>query len=310
MYTKLFYFLKPVISRKLQFGLRRILVKSKLKKYSHLWPINPKAAKKPDWFKGWPDKKEFALIVTHDVEQHGGLAKLERLIALDEKHGINSAFGLVPERYTVTSEVLELLRAHKREVYVHDLNHDGKLFSNYATFHERAPKINAYLKQWNTDGFRAGAMHHNLDWIGELNIKFDMSTFDTDPFEPMPDGVDTIFPLIATSTLTNRYYVEIPYTLPQDLMSLVLHPARSIDIWKRKLDWIVANNGMVLLNVHPDYIAFNEEENSFDNYPATKYEAFLTYINEQYKGAFWNPLPSEISKFTYDSVKECSKVVM
>jgi len=25
-------------------------------------------------------------------------------------------------------------------------------------------------------------MHHNLEWIGELNVKYDLSTFDTDPF--------------------------------------------------------------------------------------------------------------------------------
>ena len=27
-----------------------------------------------------------------------------------------------------------------------------------------------------------------------LNIAYDASTFDTDPFEPQPDGVNTIFP--------------------------------------------------------------------------------------------------------------------
>jgi len=59
---------------------------------------------------------------------------------------------------------------------------------------ERAAKINNYIREWNAAGFRAPAMHHNLDWIRELDIEYDSSTFDTDPFEPQPDNVNCIFP--------------------------------------------------------------------------------------------------------------------
>lgn len=297
MLAKLFYYVKPFITRRMQFRLRRLLVRLKLKRYQHIWPINEKASVKPDWFGGWPGKKQFSLLLTHDVEMADGVKKIEKLIAIDEKYGLASSFGLVPERYTVTEEVLELLRVHQRGIYVHDLNHDGRLFSSYALFHERAPKINNYISQWKVDGFRAGAMHHNLDWIGELDVRYDMSTFDTDPFEPMPDGVDTIFPFVAASPSTNHHYVEIPYTLPQDLMVLVMHPAQSIDIWKKKLEWIVAHHGMVSVNVHPDYIAFEPSEESFCNYPVKKYEAFLEYIVEHYKEQMWNPVPSEMCSF-------------
>lgn len=41
------------------------------------------------------------------------------------------------------------------------------------------------------------AVHHNLEWIGELDIEYDLSTFDTDPFMPQPDGVGTIFPFLV-----------------------------------------------------------------------------------------------------------------
>lgn len=301
MLAKIFYVLKPFISRRMQFRLRRLLVRLKLKKYRSIWPINEKASQNPEWFKGWPGGKQFALLITHDVEQNEGLEKVEALLAIDEKYGITSSFGFVPERYKVTPEVLALLRVHNRGIYVHDLNHDGRLFSSYALFKQRAPKINGYLQQWKVDGFRAGAMHHNLDWIGELNIKYDMSTFDTDPFEPVPDGVDTIFPFVAASSSTNRSYVEIPYTLPQDLMTLVLHPAMSIDIWKRKFEWIVKHNGMVSVNVHPDYMAFDDSKLSFDNYPVKKYEEFLTFIHDNYRDSMWNPNPSELCDFTWNA---------
>jgi len=37
-------------------------------------------------------------------------------------------------------------------------------------------------------------MFHNLKWIHDLNISYDASTFDTDPFEPQHDRAGTIFP--------------------------------------------------------------------------------------------------------------------
>ena len=37
-------------------------------------------------------------------------------------------------------------------------------------------------------------MLHNFDWLCDLNIHYDASSFDTDPFEPQPDSVNTIFP--------------------------------------------------------------------------------------------------------------------
>jgi glycosyltransferase involved in cell wall biosynthesis len=38
-------------------------------------------------------------------------------------------------------------------------------------------------------------MLHKLDWLHDLDIEYDSSTFDTDPFEPQPDGMATIFPV-------------------------------------------------------------------------------------------------------------------
>ena len=63
---------------------------------------------------------------------------------------------------------------------------------------QRASIINAYLKEWGAVGFRSPAMHHNLEWLQDLDIEYDASTFDTDPFEPQPDGVGTIFPFLGT----------------------------------------------------------------------------------------------------------------
>ena len=128
-----------------------------------------------------------------------GHDKCLELASLEKELGFVSSFNFVPERYNVSPKLRNKLVKLGFEVGVHGLNHDGKLFSSKKIFDERAKKINEYIRQWNAAGFRAPAMHHNLEWIHGLNITYDLSTFDTDPFEPQSDGVGTIFPFIVTS---------------------------------------------------------------------------------------------------------------
>ena len=74
------------------------------------------------------------------------------------------------------------------------MHHDGKLFRSRDIFRTHAVRINQYLREWGAVGFRSAFMLHNLDWLCDLNVLYDASSFDTDPFEPQPDGVNTIFP--------------------------------------------------------------------------------------------------------------------
>jgi hypothetical protein len=140
-------------------------------------------------------------------------------------------------------------------------------------------------------------MQHNLDWINDLDIEYDASTFDTDPFEPQPDGVVTIFPFLVRRYSTQRGYIELPYTLPQDFTLFVLMKQKDIDIWKRKLDWIVQHGGMALLNTHPDYMSFDGRKMTIDNYPADYYAEFLEHIKNRYEGIYWQVLPRDMGRF-------------
>ena len=60
----------------------------------------------------------------------------------------------------------------------------------------------------------------------------------------------------------------MPYTLPQDFTLFVILKQESIDLWKRKLDWVASKGGMCLLITHPDYMTFNGRPRRFDEYPA------------------------------------------
>lgn len=295
---KLFYILKPFIPRSVQIFLRRKLVERQKEKYKNNWPILEKAGEKPDGWPGWAESKKFAVILTHDVESQSGHDKCIKLMELEKKLGFCSSFNFVPERYNVLESVRNELTSNGYEVGVHGLNHDGKLFSNKNIFSERAKKINRYIKEWNSVGFRAPAMHHNLQWIHKLDIKYDLSTFDTDPFEPQSDGMKTIFPFWVSknSNETANGYWEFPYTLVQDFTLFILMNGNN-DIWEKKVDWIVQNEGMVLVNVHPDYINFSKNKNRVQEFSKIQYIGLLNYIKTKYKGQYWNPLPKELAEY-------------
>lgn len=237
------------------------------------------------------------MVLTHDVETAVGQGRCESLMELEAANGFASSFNFVPERYPDRPEVRKKLIDNGFEVGVHGLNHDGKLYASRNEFASRAIRINRYIKQWNAAGFRSPAMHHNLDWLRDLKVEYDASTFDTDPFEPQPDGVHTIFPFFVPPDHSRNGYIELPYTLAQDFTLFILLEEQTIDIWKQKLDWIASQGGMVLLNTHPDYMHLGTGEPPTGEFSVHRYTELLNYIKSEYAGQYWHVLPREMAQF-------------
>jgi hypothetical protein len=276
-------------------AMRRIVARSQRWVYKDIWPINETAGQMPNGWPGWPDGKNFALVLTHDVEDTRGLEKSSQLMELEKKLGFRSSFNFVPEgNYRVSRELREELIQNDFEVGVHDLKHDGKLYWDRGAFPENARSINHYLKEWNASGFRSAFMLHNREFLHNLEIQYDASTFDTDPFEPEPESANTIFPFWASHP-NGGGYVELPYTLPQDSTLFFVLRETSPDIWREKLDWIAERGGMALVNVHPDYIGFGKNGLGVSEYPAAWYEKFLQHVALNYQDAYWNALPREVA---------------
>jgi peptidoglycan/xylan/chitin deacetylase (PgdA/CDA1 family) len=295
--NRVFYTLKPVIRRRLQIFLRRQIAPYKRKKYAHIWPIDLSAGKPPIGWKGWPEGKKFALVLSHDVDTQKGHDNVLKLAEIDEEMGFRSSFNFVPERYNNSNSLMRDLKSRGFEIGIHGLKHDGKLFRSRKIFNQRAVRINSYIKKWNITGFTSPAMHHNLEWMHNLNIKHSISTFDTDPFEPQPEGVRTIFPLIVRSDFNHRVFVELPYTVPQDHTVFIILKETDTSIWEKKIDWIAKKGGMALLNSHSDYMNFDGSNLGLEEYPAEYYKKFLNYIKTKYKDHYWAGLPSEIARF-------------
>jgi glycosyltransferase involved in cell wall biosynthesis len=299
--NRVYYRLKPMIPWRLRLALRRWRANRRRKAFADVWPIDPRAGVAPPEWPGWPDGKRFALILTHDVEGNKGVSRLEQLVSLEQKHGFHSCFNFVPEgEYRVSDTLRERLNEAGFEVGIHGLEHDGKLYSSQATFAAKASRIREYRQQWNASGFRSPLMQHKLGWLHALGVEYDASTFDTDPFEPEPDGMGTVFPFWVSGP-DGGGYVELPYTLVQDFNLFEVLREQNIDIWKRKIDWIVAHGGMVLLNTHPDYMCFNGKPGR-DEFPVSRYEELLCYVREKYEGQYWAALPREVAQYYRDQV--------
>jgi len=308
--NRIYYGLKPLIPRTIRMEVRRRIALRTRKRATGVWPIMPGSEQRPQHWPGWPDGKKFAFVLTHDVESTAGLEGCRDLMQLDMELGFRSSFNFVPEgEYQDSRELREELTQNGFEVGIHDLRHDGRLYQSEKEFRRNAVSINRYLAEWGAVGFRSAFMLHKLDWLHQLNVAYDASTFDTDPFEPQPEGRHTIFPFWVPQPGTNHEtpitnqsaavrngYVELPYTLPQDSTLFLLLRETTPKIWMRKLDWIAEHGGMVLLDTHPDYMSFNGSPQTGTDYPVAFYREFLTYLKTRYAGEYWHALPNEVAR--------------
>jgi glycosyltransferase involved in cell wall biosynthesis len=306
--NRIYYQFKPFIPRALRAAVRRRVALRLERRVQDVWPIMPGSEQTPPGWQGWPHGKKFALVLTHDVEGPVGLRRCRRLADLESEFGFRSCFNFIPAgEYAVPSELREELTGRGFEIGVHDLHHDGRLYRTWRDFVKKARQINEYLADWKAEGFRSGFMLHKLDWLHQLAIRYDMSTFDTDPFEPQPEGRHTIFPFFISSPYGNQHvqgngegYLELPYTLPQDSTLFLLLRHETSEVWIRKLDWIAKHGGMALLDTHPDYMAFQGRPDTSAEYPVERYAELLAYVRDNYSDTCWHALPREVTSYVLD----------
>ena len=301
--NRIYFGLKPFVPLALRLAARRRIICRLRPKVADRWPILPGSERPPEGWTGWPDGRQFAFVLTHDVESKRGLQRVRALAEMEIKHGFRSSFNFIPDgSYEVPPELRQWLVKNGFEVGVHDLYHNGMLFRNREAFRRNAKRINQYLTDWQAVGFRSGFMLNRLEWMHDLDVAYDASTFDTDPFEPQPDGVNTIFPFWvpkppgANGTSRNGY-MELPYTLPQDSTLYSILREKNIAIWKQKLEWLAGHGGMALLNTHPDYMDFAGGACSGQEYPVSYYREFLEFVRSSHGTACWHATPREVAAY-------------
>jgi hypothetical protein len=204
------------------------------------------------WF--WPDAASAGVSMTHDVETATGRDFCESLMKLDESFGIPASFQIVPEdRYEVSEKFLDSIRRRGFEVNVQDLNHDGRLYNDRSEFARRAEKINEYGLRFGASGFRSAILYRRQEWFSDLDFSYDMSVPNSGHLEPQRGGCCTVMPYFVGKTL------ELPVTTTQDYSLFNYLRSFSIDLWKRQIDLILEQNGLISFIVHPDYITTDRE---------------------------------------------------
>jgi hypothetical protein len=292
-----YYALKPLVPRRVQLALRRAYARRQAAATFPAWPIEPilvqhrelelrrriaAAGGGPVPVVGeWPDGHTFAAILTHDVEGPAGIEKVRAVIEIERRYGLVSSFNFVAEWYPIPGDLFERVRAAGCEVGLHGIRHDGKLFADERSFKANLPAIHRYLEEWGAVGFRSPATHRNADWMPRLGCLYDSSFPDTDPFEPLPGGCCSILPYMIDGL------VELPITLAQDHTLWEILREESIERWRQKADWIIANRGLVNVIVHPDYLTGARLE---------LYEQLCAYLRDRLdteRG--WHALPREVT---------------
>jgi hypothetical protein len=297
--TRLYYALRPL----LPVGIRKRLQRARLRGWESRpfprWPLDCTVDHFHEWLLAsamqatgvrevpiiwfWPDEFGACAVITHDVETVEGRDRCGRLMDLDDSFAIKSSFQVVPEgRYEVSESYLDAIRKRGFEVNVHDLNHDGTLFSSREKFLSRVGRINEYGKLFRAEGFRSAVLYRNPDWMSALQFEYDMSVPNVAHLDPQPGGCCTVMPYFIGDLL------ELPVTTIQDYSLFHILGQYSIDLWKRQTQAILTANGLINTIVHPDYLVEKRTEGV--------YRQFLAYLSELRSVArLWITTPKQVN---------------
>jgi hypothetical protein len=294
---RLYYRLKPMVPRALVVRGRNRLRERSQRAFPLGWPIEDRYRRflwdaigalmrlegrsELPFIAFWPHGARYALVLTHDVETAEGQAFVPHVADLEERLGFRSSFNFVAERYPLDPGLLRDLVARGFEVGLHGRRHDGRELRSRQVFEAHAPDVNRHLRRLGAVGFRSPLTHRHPEWMQSLDVEYDASFFDSDPFEPMPGGTMSLWPFRIGR------FVELPYTLVQDSTLVEILGERGPRLWLEKVAYIRRFLGMALVNSHPDYL----RERGYRDV----YTALLEELRDD--GRRWSALPRDVARW-------------
>jgi hypothetical protein len=140
------------------------------------------------------------------------------------------------------------------------------------------------VRQYRSQGFRAGAMYRNQDWYDAFSFSYDMSVPNVAHLEPMRGGCCTVMPYFIGNIL------ELPLTTVQDYSLFQILNDYTIDVWKQQSELLMARNGLMSFIAHPDYLIERRAQ--------YVYESLLDYLEKLVaSNKIWNTLPREADRW-------------
>ena len=199
------------------------------------------------------------LVLTHDMDELSAEPGIELLRAVERRHGLTSAWGILSAKYRLPAQRVEALVAEGCEIFSHGYLHDGRL--PYLPRDEQLRRLRHFFEAYpmlrgKTRGFRCGqlARSRSLFAAVEQVFEYDMTPPTTERGGPYGarSGVSTVFPFWSASGL-----LHLPLTLPQDYFLAFVDKLPAAEIAKH---WIAAATdvlgvgGVGVHLVHPDNV--------------------------------------------------------
>ena len=295
--NRFYWWLKPIIPAWMIYNVRSVVNRTKRYMNQTGWPIEDRyirflwqtlvEAMKISGHSNlrikdfWPSGKKIGFVLTHDVETPEGQKLIPKIADLEESLGYHSSFNIVGNQIPSDPQMLREINSRGFEIGLHGWRHDATPFSSQKNYLSLVEKMNLAIKQNDLQGHRSPLNLRQPQWMQALEIDYDLSFFDTDPFEPVPGGSMSIWPFYLGR------FVELPATLVQDNTLFNLLGEKTIKVWLEKMDFIQSHRGMALVNTHPDYLIEEELWNH--------YQGFLSEVAAG--GDYWNGLPRDVAKW-------------
>lgn len=188
------------------------------------------------------------VVLTHDIDSQEAVDNIDKLIAIEKKHGVKSCINILANKYDVSK--FKNFERRGFEIGCHGWDHDGgKLLKNLFLIGKAKKK----LKDFNIKGFRSPSLVRNDELFKQVSKHFKYDSSVPNSHYPMGSGCCSVFPFKKGKLL------EIPITVPQDyhiLDVLKFSNQEAFKIWKYCFDEIIKRKGIICLIAHPESYDF------------------------------------------------------
>ena len=199
------------------------------------------------------------LAITHDMDELSAEPGIEKLRAIERRHGVTSAWGILSKKYLLSAKSVNALVAEGCEIFSHGYLHDGRL--PYLPRAEQLRRLEHFFEAYPmlrgvTRGFRCGQLARSRSLYAAVQevFDYDLTPPTTERGGPYGarSGVSTVFPFWGEGGL-----LHLPLTLPQDYFLAFVEKLSGPEIAKR---WIAAakdvlgQGGVGIHLVHPDNV--------------------------------------------------------
>ncbi|GEM_PF-1422822 len=242
----------------------------------------------------WPSGKQYALILTHDVDSEWGFHQPRGIAAFEEMehgHGLHSAWLVTSEIEEAGRACLKNLMEAGHEIGFHGMRHDHRLaFLSTEAMEEEFRGAATFFEDYHCEGFRSPGYHRTPHLYKELGkfLRYDMSSHDVfeNVLSPLPSlqGSGTCFPF----DLEGSNLLEIPTTVTEDYVLELkgASPEQALEQQRKILEGIKKKGGVANVLTHP------EPQLSSRKPWLENYDALLAQIKRD--PTAWTPLPREL----------------